>query len=478
MKNDKKIEKLDHIVTRQENFAQWYTSIVNQAKLIQYSDVKGFIIFQPHGWAIWENIKSLLDKKFKQLEIKNVYMPLLIPLSDFVKEKEHVEGFAPELFTVTKIGDKLLEDPLVIRPTSEILFCKYFRNVINSYKDLPLKVNQWTSVLRAEKTTKPFLRNSEFHWHETHAVFADEKSAYNFTISFLNLYADFIEQELCIPVIKGEKTPGERFAGAQHTFTIETMMQDGQALQTATSHLLGQNFAKAYDIKYQSMDNKVETPFSTSHGLSTRIIGALIMVHGDDKGLVLPHSIAPIQIAILPLFIQKHPKTLVLAETLTKLLHQYRTEIDFSDKGIGAKIANQEVQGTPISIIIGPKDLEENHITIFRRDTNLKMICKINELEQTIKEILIEYKNNLFNNAKKHLDEAIVDCDNIESLKNILETKKWARTYFAGSIEDEKIIKLKTGATPRCIISTSNQEGKCFYTKKPTKQMVIFARAY
>lgn len=476
--NEKIIKNLDGIVPRDVDFAQWYTSIINQAKLIQYTDVKGFMIFQPNGWGIWENIRNLLDLEFKKMGIKNVYMPLLIPYSDFQKEKDHVEGFAPELFMVESIGKKKLEEPLAIRPTSEILFCKYFANIVKSYKDLPIKVNQWTSVLRAEKTTRPFLRNSEFHWHETHAVFASKDHAHEFTIQFLNLYKKFVEDQLCIPVVDGEKTPGERFAGADHTYTIETMMQDGQALQSATSHLLGQNFAKAYDIKYQNKENGFSVPYSTSHGLSTRIIGALIMVHADDKGLVLPPAVAPTQISFLPLFVNKNPEILEHAHALMQKFSHYRTYLDDTDRGVGAKLADQEIQGTPLSIILGPKDLQENMVTIFRRDLNTKENVAITDLDAKVKSLLEEYKVNLFKKAKDHLDQSIVWCDSLEQLKEILEEKKWAKAYFSGSIEDEKKIKELTGATPRCIIEHTQEAHPCFYTKKESHQVVIFARAY
>lgn len=470
---------LDKIVSREENFADWYTSIVNQAKLIQYADVKGFMVFQPNGWAIWENIKDILDKQFKQMGVKNVYMPLLIPINEFQKEKEHVEGFAPELFTINYIGDKKLEEPLAIRPTSEILFCKYFKTIVNSYKDLPVKLNQWTSVLRAEKTTRPFLRNSEFHWHETHCVFETEKEAIDFAKEHLDLYANFCEQELCIPVIKGEKTPGERFAGATHTFTIESMMQDGQALQSATSHMLGQNFAKAFDITYQSKENKLELAYTTSHGLSTRIIGALIMVHADDKGLVLPPAVAPTQVKILPLFADKNPKVLEKANAIAnELKAKYRVEVDNSEKGFGYMMAESEVEGVPLTIAIGPKDLENDVVTIVRRDTNEKLQISSTNLLAQIDQLIISYKENIFARAKKHLENSIEDANSIEELKQIVENKKWARMYFDGSIEDEKKVKELTGATPRCIVSTNAKEGKCFMSNKPTKQLVIFARAY
>lgn len=471
-------QTLDKITTREENFADWYTSIVHHAKLIQYSDIKGFMIFQPNGWAIWENIKAILDEQFKAMDIQNVYMPLLIPISEFQKEKEHVEGFAPELFTITQIGKKELDEPLAIRPTSEILFCKYFKTITNSYKDLPIKLNQWTSVLRAEKTTRPFLRNSEFHWHECHCVFGDEQEGLIFTKQFLDLYADFCENQLCIPVIKGEKTPGERFAGATNTYTIESMMQDGQALQSATSHMLGQNFAKAFEIQFQNKDNQLQYAYTTSHGLSTRIIGALIMVHADDKGLVLPPAVAPTQIAVLPLFADKNPDVLKVANQVKDTLSAYRVKIDKSEKSFGYMMAESEVQGIPLSIVIGPKDLVNNQVTIVRRDNGEKTLVNLDDLAHTVDQLMVDYKTNIYNKAKQHLDSSIKDASSLDELKVILDNKQWARMYFDGSIEDEKKVKELTGATPRCIVDTNAPEGTCFMTGKKTKQLVIFARAY
>lgn len=468
----------ERIVTRNENFADWFTSIINNAKLIQYVDIKGFMIFQPYGWNIWENIKNILDKKFIELGIKNMYVPLLIPLSDFEKEKEHVEGFAPELYLVSSIGQKKLEDPLAIRPTSEIMFCKYFRNVINSYKDLPVKVNQWTSVLRAEKNTRPFLRNSEFHWHETHCSFETFQEANEFALTFLDLYADFCENELCIPVIKGRKTEGEKFAGADISYTIESMMQDGQALQSATSHMLGQGFCKSYDIQYQSKANKLEFPFNTSHGLTTRIIGAVIMVHGDDNGLVLPPSIAPIQIKILPLFAEKNEKVMKTCISIYESLKSnFRVEIDKSGKNFGYMQSESEVQGIPLTITIGPNDLENNCATLIRRDNAEKKIISLNNLNDLIEKELDDFKKSLYKKAYEHLHSSIVDVDNLEKMIQILDDKKWARAFFDSDILDEKKIKELTGATPRCIIQNS-KVGKCIMSGKETKQLVIFARAY
>lgn len=471
------MRKLEKIVSRKENFADWYTSIIQNAKLIHYTNVKGAMIFQPNGWAIWESIKKVMDEEFAKHSVKNLAMPILIPFSEFQKEKDHIEGFSPELFTVTKIGDKNLDEPLVIRPTSEILFCNYFKDITNSYNDLPIKVNQWCSVMRAEKTTKPFLRNSEFHWQELHAIFSSPQEAMQFTTDILDLYANFVEDFLCIPVIKGEKTPWERFAGADKTYTIEALMQDGQVLQSGTSHFLGDFFAKTYGVKFQNKDNKQEFVNQMSAGISTRIIGALIMVHADDNGLVLPPKIAPNQIAILSLFPNKNPEVRQKADEINLLLSKYRTLVDHSDKGIGSKLADQEIAGTPISIIVGKNELLNNEVTIMRRDTLTKHQVSINEIEKTIDELMIEIKNNIYNKAKKHLDESIVMVHSIEELKEVIKQNKIAKAFFDGSEIDDKKIKEMTNASTRCIFDLS-QNGECFYTKKPTNKLTIFARAY
>lgn len=470
----------NRIVSREKNFADWYTSVINEAKLIQYTDIKGFTIFEPNGWTIWERIRTILDHEFKQIGIKNLSMPLLIAMSEFQKEKEHVEGFAPELFTVTKIGDKQLDDYLAIRPTSEIWFCKYFKNKIQSYKDLPLLTNQWANVLRAEKNTRPFLRNTEFHWHEAHCAFASSQEADDFARMFLNLYADFCEKQLCIPVIKGAKTANERFAGAQTSYTIESMMQDGQALQSGTSHVLGQNFAIPYDIKFQDFNNKLQYVHTTSHGLTTRIIGAIIMVHGDDNGLVLPFSIAEHQIRIICLFANKNPEIYEYGKQIKQQLQDlYRCELINSDKGVGYLLAESEVQGTPINIIVGPQDLQAQTFTYTRRDTGAKNLSSIKDLLSTIETTAQEYQANLYNKAKQYLEKNIVAVDNFEQFKTVINNKQWAKCHFAGDCDDEKQIKELTGATARCVLfEKSNTHQKCFYTQKETDQIVIFAKAY
>ncbi len=470
---------IDRIVPMDKNFADWYTSVIQAAQLIMYSEIKGFMIFRPLGWAIWTNIKNALDAQFKTLGVQDVYMPLLIPYSEFVKEAEHVEGFAPELFMVDRIGDKPLSEPYAIRPTSEILFCEYFKNSIVSYKDLPLKLNQWTSVCRAEKNTRPFLRNCEFHWHETHCVFETKQEANDFAKQFLDIYTDFVNNVLDIPVIKGIKTEGEKFAGADITYTIEAMMYDGQALQSATSHFLGTNFAKSYGISYQGRDNKMCLPFTTSHGLSTRIIGSIIMVHGDDYGLVLPPSIAPVQVMVASVLAKKSPDVSDYAHQIgASLANQFRVGYDDSDKGMGYKINEQFVKGTPITIIVGPNDVTNQTVTLIKRTNNQKMVINLTDLSSTVTTLIQEIKHDLYQRADNHLQNNIVYAQSIEEIKTIVDNKQWAWAYFDGSIEDEKTIKNLTGATPRCIFDYDTQEHPCFMSQKPTKQKVIFARAY
>ncbi len=471
------MKKFERITLRSENFADWYTNIIDNAKLIKYGSIKGTMVFQPNGWAIWESIKVILDKEFAKIGIQNVSLPLLIPYEEFAKEKEHIEGFAPELYMVTKIGDKVLDKPYVIRPTSEISFCNYFSAITNSHKDLPLKFNQWCNVMRAEKTTRPFLRNSEFHWQEMHSIHSSETEAYEFSKTLINLYNDFVNQYLCIPTIIGEKTAGERFAGASNTFTIEALMQDGQALQCGTSHYLAQSFAKPYNIKFQNKDNKFSYAFQTSAGVSTRLIGALIMVHADDKGLVLPPLMAPTQVVIIPVFPEKNIKVKQITSQVAKSLEDLRIKIDDSDKGLGFKAANHEIAGTPIQIHIGPRDLEQGKVVISRRDTGEKQFVALDEIKNTVAQLLVDIKDNIYKRAKLQLDNSIVSIDTIEGLKAAIKDKKLASAYWAGTIEDETKLKQLTGITPRCIIK-DNVKGKCFFTNQKATKLVIFGRAY
>lgn len=469
--------KMEKIVSRADNFADWYTSVIHNAQLVVYGSIKGTMIIQPNGWSIWETIQKLTNERFSACGVRNVALPMLIPMEEFAKEKKHLEGFAPESYLVTKVGDKELDSPYVIRPTSEILFCKYFNYIVSSYKSLPLKMNQWCSVMRAEKTTRPFLRNSEFHWQELHAVFATHEECLNFVKEIINIYADITENELCMPVLKGEKTVGERFAGADNTFTIETLMQDGQMIQSGTSHNLGTTFSKIYDIKYQSKENKFELVQQMSAGISTRLIGAIIMCHSDDNGLVLPPVIAPTQIKINVMGTTKNPELLEYAKELKSQLNNYRVEIDDSDSGLGYKLSSGEVLGIPIQIVIGRETLSDKKVTLIRRDDLIKQNFTYDaNLASQIEQQLKILKTNLYTKAKNRLDDSTVDVKSIEELKDVLAQNKIARCHWAGNEDDEKAVKEQTGATPRVIIG--HAKGTCFFTKKPSTDVVIFGRAY
>lgn len=468
--------KLEKIVKRDENFADWYTSIINNAQLIMYGSIKGTVIFQPNGWAIWEAIQNITNKYFSNVGVKNVALPMLIPLDDFAKEKNHLDGFAPECFYVTKVGEKELENPYIIRPTSEILFCKYFKHITQSYKSLPSKLNQWCSVMRAEKTTRPFLRNSEFHWQELHAVFSTQEECVEFTKQILDIYEKIAIDHLCLPVIKGEKTIGERFAGADQTFTIESLMQDGQMLQCGTSHNLGNNFAKIYDIKFQNKNNQYELVHQMSAGISTRLIGGIIMVHSDDNGLVLPPDIAPVQIRVNVLNLKKEPELEKYMTEIKNKLANYRVEFDISDSGLGFKLSNGEIIGTPIQLVLGREAIQNQELILIRRDNLEKTTIKLSDLEKVIKHELSTYKQNIYTKAKNKLDQSIVDVKSIDELKTVLAQNKIARVNWAGDQADELKIKELTGATPRVIIG--HQKGVCFYTNKPSNDIVIFGRAY
>ncbi|MDE7221676.1 MAG: proline--tRNA ligase [Ureaplasma sp.] len=469
------------IIKRSQNFIDWYTSVINEAELIQYTDVKGAMIFKPKGWVIWENIQKILDQKFKEVGCKNVSMPTLIPIEEFEKEKDHVEGFAPELFTVNQIGEKVLNKKMCLRPTAEIWFCKYFENEIKSYKNLPIKVNQWCNVFRAEKNTRPFLRNSEFYWQELHCAFSNSNDANNFAKEILDIYAELCEKYLAIPVIKGQKTNREKFAGGDITYTIESMMQDGQALQSATSHYLGQNFSKAYDIKFQDKNNELKIAYTTSHGLTTRIIGAIIMVHSDDNGLVLPFSIAETQINIIPLLANKNPEINEYAQKIyNRLKNNYRCSIyNDSDKSLGYILSESETNGIPVNIIIGPNDLKNNTYTCKTRISNEKQIYNFDNILDDINKIVLNYHSELYTKAKKRLDENIIDVKNFEEFKEVINNSRWARCYFDDNDENEQKIKEITGATARCIVEHNSPiTKKCFYSGKDTNRIVIFAKAY
>nr|WP_204366589.1 proline--tRNA ligase [Spiroplasma melliferum] len=471
--------KLEKITLREVDFAQWYTDIVLNADLIAYGPIKGTTIFKPYGYAIWENIQKILDAEFKKNGVKNVYFPLLIPKTLFNKEKEHIEGFSPEIATVTKVGDKVLDEELYIRPTSEVLFGTFFSKEIQGYRDLPLLYNQWVNVLRWEKTTRPFLRTSEFLWQEGHTIHSSKQEAQQFTLKILDIYATFAEKTLLLPVIKGQKTEREKFAGAEETYTIESLMYDGQALQCGTSHYFGQNFSKAFDIKFANQKNTLEYAYSTSWGVSTRLIGGIIMTHSDDNGLVLPPQIAPIQIMILPINNDSNEQ-LSAAQQLQKKLQKYRCEIDQSDKGFGFRAANAEIKGIPLRIEIGPRDLAQQQVTIARRDTFEKITVSLAEVEKVVSDLLVQIATNLYQKALNNRHQRTKEIDNYSEYKKTLAKMNGLFLVpFCGRIECEDTIKAETQTTSRCIpFDAPTKKTTCFHCGQPSTNLVYFARAY
>lgn len=480
------MKKINRITPWKEDFAKWYIDVIKGGELIEYGPVKGTIIFRPNSYSIWEKIQKELTKKFEQKGVRNVYLPMLIPHSFIDKEKDHVNGFAPELATVTHVGEKKLTEILYIRPTSEVLFGDYFKKTIESYNDLPVILNQWTSVIRWEKTTNPFLRTTEFLWQEGHTSHADAWEARKFARDMIKKYAKFAKDFLAIPTILGKKTPREKFAGACTTYTIEGMMKDGKSLQMGTSHYLAQKFAKAFDITFKSKSNIYEYVYQTSWGVSTRLIGALIMNHGDDRGIILPPKIAPIQVDILELFGTKNPKVVELTNRIEKTISRlYKVRIDRSDKGPGFKAANSEIQGVPLRIEVGPKDLEKNQVLLVRRDTLEKIHVDIADVKQKVGEVLEKIQNEMYHRAKERMFNNIVRVENYQDFEAAISENKFVLTVFEGNEEDEEWIQKETGATARCILLNDllndfkkTEKQKCFFTNKESKRHVIFARAY
>ncbi|ASP28645.1 prolyl-tRNA synthetase [Spiroplasma corruscae] len=472
-------QKLEKITARDVDFAKWYTDVVKNAKLMEYGQVKGTMILKPNGFALWESMQNYLDKEFKTLGVQNVYFPLLIPESLFKKEKEHVEGFAPELATVTMVGDKELSEKLYIRPTSEVLVADFLVNEIKSYRDLPIKYNQWVSVLRWEKTTRPFLRSSEFLWQEGHTFHSTPSEAKKLTLDILEIYKKFVQDVLLIPVLTGQKTDHEKFAGAKETYTMESIMYDGQALQSGTSHYFDNNFSKAFNIKFQNSNQKEEFAYSTSWGVSTRLIGALIMTHGDDNGLIIPSKIAPKQITIITV---NNSEEVVKKgnELLNSLKNIYRTTIDISDKSFGYKMAESEVEGTPLRIEVGPRDLAEGHVVISDRISNNKTKVMFNEVVSKIKELLDEYDKNLRLRAWENFESKQFSANTFDEYKKIIQdTPGFVEVPFCGEISCEDDIKKKSSTVSRCIkdFNTKNNE-VCFNCNSQAKLHTYFARAY
>lgn len=478
MAKEKKL--VEAITSMQEDFAQWYTDVVKKAELMDYSSVKGCMIFKPNGYAIWENIQKQLDARFKETGVENVYMPMFIPESLLEREKDHVEGFAPEVAWVTQGGYETLQERLCVRPTSETLFCDLYSNIVQSYRDLPKVYNQWCSVVRWEKTTRPFLRSSEFLWQEGHTAHATAEEAEARTVQMLNVYADFCEEVLAIPMVKGRKTDKEKFAGAEATYTIEALMHDGKALQSGTSHNFGDGFAKAFDIQYTDKDNKLQYVHQTSWGVSTRLIGAIIMVHGDDSGLVLPPRIAPTQVMVIPIQQQKEgvlDKAYALKERLEK---QFRVKIDATDKTPGWKFAEQEIRGISTRIELGPKDIEANQCVIVRRDTREKIVVSLDEVETKLAEILENMQNDMLARAKKFLAEHISDAKTYDEFKDAVANKPgFIRAMWCGELACEEKIKEDTTATSRCMPFEQEQiSDVCVCCGKPAKKLVYWGKAY
>ncbi|MFD4706319.1 proline--tRNA ligase [Gottfriedia sp. NPDC058432] len=462
------------------DFAQWYTDIVKKAELVDYSSVKGCMIIRPYGYALWENIQKELDFQFKQTDHENVYMPLFIPKSLLQKEADHVEGFAPEVAWVTHGGHDELAEPLAVRPTSETLFCEHFSKTVESYNDLPKLYNQWCSVVRWEKTTRPFLRTTEFLWQEGHTAHATAEEAQAETIQMLNVYANFLEDFLAIPVIKGQKTEKEKFAGAKATYTIESLMHDGKALQSGTSHNFGDGFAKAFDIQYTDKNSKRQYVHQTSWGMTTRVIGALIMVHGDNSGLVLPPKVAPTQVMVIPIAQHKEGVIEKATELKKRISKIARVKIDTSDKMPGWKFNEYEMKGIPVRVEIGPKDIEKNQAVLVRRDTREKTIVSLDALEENITKLLEEIQIALYEKALNNRTEKTFEATSMDELKQISEEKQgFIKAMWCRDLACEEQIKEEAGLTSRCIPFEQEQiSDTCVCCGKKTDVMVYWGKAY
>ncbi|MDU4891108.1 MAG: proline--tRNA ligase [Clostridium sp.] len=471
---------VEAITSMDEDFAKWYTDIVKKAELVDYSSVKGCMIIRPYGYAIWENIQKNLDERLKATGHENVYMPMFIPESLLNKEKDHVEGFAPEVAWVTHGGSEELAERLCVRPTSETLFCEHFAKIVQSHNDLPKLYNQWCSVVRWEKTTRPFLRSTEFLWQEGHTIHATAEESEKETISILNMYADFCENVLAMPVVKGRKTDKEKFAGAEATYTIESLMHDGKALQSGTSHNFGDGFAKAFGIRYNDKNGQLQYVHETSWGVTTRLIGAIIMVHGDDSGLVLPPRIAPTQVMIIPIAQHKEgvlEKAEELRERVSKVA---RVKLDSSDKMPGWKFSECEMKGIPVRVEIGPKDIENNEAVIVRRDNREKIVVSLDELETKITETLEIVQNALLEKAKKHREEKTYSAVTLEDFIEIADNKPgFIKAMWCGDEACENKLKEVAGVSSRCMpFEQEKLSDKCVCCGKEAKTMVYWGKAY
>ncbi|MGI6055557.1 MAG: proline--tRNA ligase [Bilifractor sp.] len=479
MAKDKKL--VEQITSMEDDFAQWYTDVCVKADLIGYTSVKGCMAIKPAGYAIWENIQKDLDARFKATGVQNVYMPMLIPESLLNKEAELVKGFAPEVAWITQGGSEKLTERLCIRPTSETLFCDFYAKDIHSHRDLPKLYNQWCSVLRWEKTTRPFLRSREFLWQEGHTAHATAEESEERTVQMLNVYADFLEQDMAIPVIKGQKTEKEKFAGAKHTYTVEAMMHDGKALQSGTSHNFDDIFAKAYGVQFTDKDNTLKYVHQTSWGMTTRVIGAMIMVHGDNSGLVLPPHIAPTQVMIIPIRQDAEGVMDKALEVKTALAAAgVRVSLDDSEKSPGWKFSEQEMRGIPIRIELGPKDIEKGQAVLVRRDTREKTIVPIEEIPDQASALLETIQGDMFRRAKEHLETHIYDATDYDTFcRTIAEKPGFVRAMWCGDEACENKIKADTTATSRCMpFKQIRISDRCVCCGKPAKHEVIWAKAY
>ncbi len=480
MADNKKM--VSSITSMDEDFAQWYTDICKKAELVEYTSVKGCMVIRPYGYAIWENMQKILDAKFKELGHENVCMPMFIPESLLNKEKDHVEGFAPEVAWVTHGGSERLEERLCVRPTSETLFCEHYANIVHSYRDLPKLCNQWVSVVRWEKTTRPFLRSREFLWQEGHTIHATAEEAIVETEQMLNVYADFCEQALAMPVVKGKKTESDKFAGAVATYAIEALMHDGKALQAGTSHYFGDGFAKAFDITFTDKNNTVQNPHQTSWGVTTRLIGAIIMTHGDNNGLVLPPPVAPIQVVIVPVAQHKEgvlEKANELYETLKAA--GIRVKLDDSDNSPGWKYSEYEMRGVPVRIELGPRDIEENHCVAVSRHNREKTFLSLDGIADAIKAKLEDVRRGMYEKALANQNEKTYACTSIDEIKEMLEKNGdgFVKAMWCGEEACEDEVKALTGVGSRCIpFEQEELSDKCVCCGKPAKHMVVWGKAY
>ena len=472
---------VNDITSMDEDFAKWYTDIVKKAELVEYTSVKGCMVIRPYGYAIWENIQRILDGMFKATGHENVCMPMFIPESLLNKEKDHVEGFAPEVAWVTHGGSEKLEERLCVRPTSETLFCEHYANIIHSYRDLPKLYNQWVSVVRWEKTTRPFLRSREFLWQEGHTVHATAEEAIEETERMLGVYADFCENELAIPVVKGKKTESDKFAGAVATYAIEALMHDGKALQAGTSHYFGDGFAKAFGITFSDKNNEIKYPHQTSWGMTTRLIGAIIMTHGDDNGLVLPPAVAPVQAVIIPIAAHKGGVIEKARELEAALKGSVRVKVDDSDNSPGWKFAQYEMKGVPVRIELGPRDIENGECVIVTRHNREKTVVKIEDIVPAVQQKLKEVRDGLYQKALENRARRTYDCTTTDEMIEVMDKKGdgFIRAMWCGDEACEAAVKEKTGAGSRCIpFEQKHISDKCVCCGRPAKTMVLWGKAY